>query len=206
MQLFPFLEIPNWAVRLVVLAIVAGFPIALVIAWAFELTPQGLKRTEDVDLAAQGSRKRHGWIYIVIIGALLSIGLFFIGRYAGQHASSGTAAIESEIAKTIAETLRAKLTGSEQTAIAARPTENTEAYQLYLKGRFFWNKRTGQNLNKAADYFNQAIAADPKYALAYVGLADSYLLMPLYGAGAPQDCYPKAEAAARKAIGLDDVS
>jgi len=115
-------------------------------------------------------------------------------------------AVESEIAKTIAETLRAKLTGSEQTAIAARPTENTEAYQLYLKGRFFWNKRTGQNLNKAADYFNQAIAADPKYALAYVGLADSYLLMPLYGAGAPQDCYPKAEAAARKAIELDDVS
>src|SRR6188472_703373 len=114
--------------------------------------------------------------------------------------------VESEIAKTIADTLQAKLSGSEQRAMAARPTENAEAYQLYLKGRFFWNKRTGQNLNKAADYFKQAIAADPKYALAYVGLADSYLLMPLYGAGAPQDCYPKAEAAARKAIELDDMS
>jgi TolB-like protein/Flp pilus assembly protein TadD len=316
-QVFPFFEIPNWAVRLVVLAIVAGFPIALVIAWAFELTPQGLKRTEDVDLATQGQRKSHAWIYVVIVGAALSIGLFFLGRYTAQHAGPVAAAIdksiavlpfanlshdpenvyfaagiqdeiitrlakiadlkvisctsthrfksspddipaiagqlgvanilegsvqrtgdqvrvnvqlikgttdshlwadtfdrkltdifavESEIAKTIAETLRAKLTGSEQTAIAARPTENTEAYQLYLKGRFFWNKRTGQNLNRAADYFNQAIAADPKYALAYVGLGDSYLLMPLYGAGAPQDCYPKAEAAARKAIELDDVS
>jgi TolB-like protein/tetratricopeptide (TPR) repeat protein/class 3 adenylate cyclase len=115
-------------------------------------------------------------------------------------------AVESEIAKTIATTLQAKLTGSEQTAITAQPTENTDAYQLYLKGRFFWNKRTGQNLNKAADYFNQAIAVDPKYALAYVGLADAYLLMPLYGAGAPQDCYPKAKTAISKALELDDKS
>jgi TolB-like protein/Tfp pilus assembly protein PilF len=113
--------------------------------------------------------------------------------------------VESEIAKTIAETLRAKLSGSEQNAITARPTENTDAYQLYLRGRFFWNKRTGQNLNKAADYFNQAIAADPNYTLAYVGLADSYVLMPFYGAGTPKDCYPKAKAAAEKALQLDDT-
>ncbi len=114
-------------------------------------------------------------------------------------------AVESEIAKTIADTLQAKLTGSERNAIAAQPTQNTEAYQLYLKGRFFWNKRTGQNLNKAADYFNQAIAADPKYALAYVGLADAYVLMPFYAAGTPQDCYPKAKVAAKKALELDDT-
>src|SRR5436309_13281452 len=80
-QVFPFFDIPNWAVRLVVLAIVIGFPIALVIAWAFELTPQGLKRTEDVDLAAQGGSKSHAWIYIVIVGAAFSIGLIFVGRY-----------------------------------------------------------------------------------------------------------------------------
>jgi TolB-like protein/Flp pilus assembly protein TadD len=80
-QVFPFFEIPNWAVRLVVLLIIAGFPIALVIAWAFELTPQGLKRTEDVDLAAQGQRKSHAWIYVVIVGGLLSVGLFMLGRY-----------------------------------------------------------------------------------------------------------------------------
>ena len=114
-------------------------------------------------------------------------------------------AVESEIAKTIADTLQAKLTGSEQRAIAARPTENTEASQIYLKGRFFWNKRTGQNLTKASDYFNQAVATDPKYTLAYVGLADSYVLMPLYGAGAPRDWYPKAKAAATKALELDDT-
>src|ERR1700756_2316683 len=320
-QVFPFLEIPNWAIRLVILLIAIGFPVALIIAWAFELTPEGLKRTETADAAHQHSRNRT-WIYVVFIGAALSLGLFLLGRYSGSRATSvgsepanipavpgktiavlpfanlsrdpdnayfaagiqdeiitrlskigdlkvisctstqrfknapddipaiaaqlhvanvlegsiqRTAdavrvnvqlikaatndhlwadtfdrhltdifAVESEIAKTIAETLRAKLSGSEQNAIAARPTENTDAYQLYLRGRFFWNKRTGQNLNKAAEYFNQAIAADPNYALAYVGLADSYVLMPLYGAGTPQDSNPKAKAAAEKALQIDD--
>jgi TolB-like protein/Flp pilus assembly protein TadD len=80
-QVSPFFEIPNWAVRLVVLVIIVGFPIALVIAWAFEITPEGLKRTEDVDLASQQRKKPHAWIYVVITGALLSVGLFFVGRY-----------------------------------------------------------------------------------------------------------------------------
>ena len=87
-QVFPFFEIPNWAVRLVVLAIVIGFPIALVIAWAFELTPQGLKRTEDVDLAAEGSRKSHAWIYVVDRGCGVFDRLFFIGRYTARNAVS----------------------------------------------------------------------------------------------------------------------
>src|SRR5881394_595713 len=91
-QVFPFFEIPNSAVRLVVLAIVIGFPVALVIAWAFELTPQGLKRTEDVDLAAQGSTKSHAWIYIVIVGAAFSIGLIFVGRYTARNTAGGTRA------------------------------------------------------------------------------------------------------------------
>ena len=114
-------------------------------------------------------------------------------------------AVESEIAKTIADTLQAKLTGSEQHVIAARPTENTEAHQLYLKGRFFWNKRTGNDLKKSIDYFQQAIAADPNYALAYAGVADAYVFLPGYTAGAPRDCYPKAMAAAKKALELDDT-
>jgi len=88
-QVFPFFEIPNWSVRLVVLAIVIGFPVALVIAWAFELTPQGLKRTEDADLvtSARQPRKR-GWIVVVIIAGAMSLGLFFLGRYTAG--SSGT--------------------------------------------------------------------------------------------------------------------
>jgi TolB-like protein/Flp pilus assembly protein TadD/class 3 adenylate cyclase len=113
--------------------------------------------------------------------------------------------VESEIAKTIADTLQAKLSGSEQQAIAARPTENAEAHQLYLKGRFFWNKRTGNDLKKSIEYFQQAIAVDPNYALAYAGLADAYAFLPGYTAGSPQDSYPKSIAAAKKALELDDT-
>src|SRR6266704_1933231 len=320
-QIFPFFEIPNWAVRLVVLLLIIGFPVALILAWAFELTPEGIKRTEDVDLGKSIAPKTNRKLTVIIIGIVVLALSLFVFQLTRSHPAMSVAKppgvphdksvavlpfanlsrdpdnayfaagiqdeiitrlakitelrvisctstqrfksapddlpaiakqlgvanilegsvqrttdqlrvnvqlvraesdthlwaetfdrkltdifkIESEIAKTVAETLQAKLSGSEQHAIAARPTENTEAYQLYLKGRFFWNKRTGQNLNKAADYFNQAIAADPKYALAYVGLADSYVLMPLYGAGVPRDCYPQAKAAAKKALELDDA-
>src|SRR6184192_538284 len=114
-------------------------------------------------------------------------------------------AVETEIAKTVADMLQAKLTGSEQHVIAARPTANTEAHQLYLKGRFFWNKRTGNDLKKSIDYFEQAIAADPNYALAYAGVADGYVWLPGYTAGTPRDSYPKAKAAAKKALELDDT-
>src|SRR2546428_5615529 len=84
-QVFPIFEIPNWALRLIVLAIIIGFPIALVTAWAFELTPEGIKRTEDVDPAAQARSKSHAWIYIVIASPLLSVGLFFVGRYSSRN-------------------------------------------------------------------------------------------------------------------------
>jgi TolB-like protein/class 3 adenylate cyclase/predicted negative regulator of RcsB-dependent stress response len=114
--------------------------------------------------------------------------------------------VESDVAKTIAETLQAKLTGSEQTAISKKPTANSEAYELYLKGRFFWNKRTGNDLKTAAAYFQRAIDADPSYANAYAGLAQSYVLIPLFGAGMPRDFFPKASEAARRAIELDETS
>src|SRR5881227_3053892 len=83
-QVFPFLEIPNWVVRLVIVAIAIGFPIALVIAWALELTPQGLKRTEDVDASGERVPEKHAWIYVVVIGAVISVGLFFVGRYSAS--------------------------------------------------------------------------------------------------------------------------
>ena len=95
-QVFPFFEIPNWAVRLVVLAIVVGFPIALVIAWAFELTPEGLKRTEDADRAAQPPRRSYTWIYVVIVSALLSVGLFMLGRYGFRQTISPSTESETK--------------------------------------------------------------------------------------------------------------
>jgi TolB-like protein/Flp pilus assembly protein TadD len=319
-QVFPFLEIPNWIVRLVIVLVAAGFPIALVIAWAFELTPEGIKRTEDVDLAASARQPRkYTWIFVVIVGAALSVGLFFIGRYTGRTTASAAGtelpaksiavlpfeslseekgnayfaegiqdeiltrlakvadlkvisrtstqhfksapdnlpqiakqlgvtnilegsvqkandqvrvnvqlinaltdahlwaetydrkltdifAVESDIAKTIADTLQAKLTGSEKIAIAKKPTENPEAHELYLKGRFFWNKRTAADLRKSIEYFNQAIAKDPGYAQAYAALGQSWKLLPAFNGGAPNDCFPQAEAAAKKALALDDTS
>jgi len=315
-QVFPFFEIPNWAVRLIVLAIAIGFPIALVIAWAFELTPEGLKRTEAADaMRAPRSRKR-AWIYIIIIAGVISIGLFFLGRYTSSKQNAGAElpgksiavlpfdnlsrdpdnayfaegvqdeiltrlakvadlkvisrtstqkyksapdnlreiakqlgvsnilegsvqraadqvrvtvqlinatndahlwaesydrgltdifTVESEIAKTIADTLRAKLTGSEERMMSKKPTANPEAYEFYLKGRFFWNKRTGVDLRKAIDYFNQAVAKDPSYALAYAGLADAYVLLSGFGAASPKDSLPQAKAAAEKALELDST-
>ena len=85
-QVFPFLEIPNWAIRLVILLTALGFPVALIIAWAFELTPEGIKRTEAADAA--GQRSRGGiWIAVVVVAAILSLGLFFLGRYTAGNAT-----------------------------------------------------------------------------------------------------------------------
>ena len=319
-QVFPVFDISNWAIRIIVVLIVVGFPVAVVFAWFFEITPEGVKRTEVADAMPKATgRKRHAWIYVVVAGAAVSVALFFLGRYTASNRAAAAApnelpaksiavlpfenlsedkanaffaegiqdeiltrlakgadlnvisrtstqhfksapenlpeiakrlgvmhilegsvqkasdqvrvnvqlinaltdahlwadtydrkltdifAVETEIAKAIADTLQAKLTGSEQHVIAARPTESTEAHQLYLKGRYFWNKRTGNDLKKSIDYFQQAIAVDPNYALAYAGVADAYVWLPGYTAGTPRDCYPKAKAAATKALQLDDT-
>src|SRR5256885_2646274 len=96
-QVFPIFEIPNWALRLIVLAIIIGFPIALVIAWAFELTPEGLKRTEDVDLAAAARRPHHrAWIFVVIIAGAMSLGLFFLGRMTAPSKPGGVNEVSSK--------------------------------------------------------------------------------------------------------------
>jgi TolB-like protein/Tfp pilus assembly protein PilF len=322
-QVLPVFDVRNWTIRLIVLLIIIGLPVALVLAWAFEITPEGIKRTETADrMPAAAQRKKHTWIYIVVLGAIVSITLFLLGRYsaisgAPPHSEAATAipqksiavlpfdnlsgdpenayfaegvqdeiltrlakvadlkvisrtstqnfksvpknlpeiakqlnvtnilegsvqkakdqvrvnvqlinaltdahlwaeiydrkltdlfAVESDIAKTIADTLQAKLTGTESTAMSNKPTENPEAYELYLKGRFFWNKRTGQDLKTACDYFQEAIAIDPRYATAYAGLAESYILIPLFDAGFPQDYFPKAKAAAERAIELQETS
>jgi eukaryotic-like serine/threonine-protein kinase len=112
-------------------------------------------------------------------------------------------AIESEIAKTIADTLQAKLTGSEKKQMSKKATENLEAYDLYLRGRFFWNQRTSVDMKTALSHFEEAASLDPNFAVAYAGMADCYLLLPLYGGGVPAEMYPKAIAMAQKAISLD---
>ena len=318
-QIFPFLEIPNWVVRLIIVLIAIGFPIALVIAWAFEATPEGIKRTEVADtMPAMAGQRKRVWIYVVAIGAAISVALFFLGRYT---AGSGTPrqsevatvsgksiavlpfdnlsrdpdnaffaegvqdeiltrlakvadlkviartstqkfksaptdlrevakqldvtnilegsvqkvndqvrvnvqlinaltnahlwaeiydrkltdifAVESDIAKTIADQLQAKLTGSEKQMMAAQPTTDTTAYELYHKGRSLWGKRTGDNIPKAIAFFEQAIARDPNYALAYAGLASAYILSPFYTGADRREAGSKAKEAALKALQLD---
>src|SRR5437764_6327722 len=92
-QVFPVFDVPNWVIRLIVLLIIIGLPVALVLAWMFELTPQGIKRTETADaMPGTARQKKHTWIYVVVIGGVLSIGLFFLGRYSaatGQTQSLG---------------------------------------------------------------------------------------------------------------------
>ena len=315
-QVFPIFEIPNWALRLIVLAIIIGFPISLVIAWAFELTPEGLKRTEDVDLAASARQPRkHAWIYIVIVGAALSIGLFFIGRYTGRNADSASElpaksiavlpfdnatrnadteylcdgiaealinsltelpqlkviarstafrykgkqidpqgvgrelnvrtvlmgvvrqagdrlnvqvdlvdattgsqlwgqeyerkladviAVKQALVREVTEKLRLKLTGEQQQRLTHRDTTDPEAYQFYLRGRYYWNKRTAENLTKAMEQFQQAADKDPNYALAYVGLGDSYVLLENYAGTPANETLPKAKAFAERALQIDN--
>jgi TolB-like protein len=293
-QVFPFFEIPNWAVRLIVLVIVVGFPIALVIAWAFELTPEGIKRTEDVDLIANRPPGRT-WIYVAIIGAVLSVGLFILGRYTAfrgtprqSEAATGipqksiailpfenlseekanayfaegiqdeiltklaavrdlkvisrtstekyqskpdnlktvarelgvstilegavqragdkvrvnvqlidaradihlwaksyyrelkdVLAVESEVAEQITDALKANLSPSESNVMTAARTENTEAYDLFLRGQYEFHQAqsslTVDAYDRADAFYRQALNRDPNFAQAAAGLAYSRL-------------------------------
>ena len=113
-------------------------------------------------------------------------------------------AIQEEISREIAAKLRLKLSGEQKKRLGKRPTKNTDAYQLYLKGRYFWNKRTEEGLTRGIECFNQAIEADPSYALAYVGLADSYNMLATYNLSSPPTVLTRAKAAAERALEIDN--
>ncbi len=116
---------------------------------------------------------------------------------------SDVSTIEEQIANDISDGLRLRLSGEEKRRLTRGSTRNAEAYQLYLNGRFHWNKRTEEELNKAIGYFNQSIEKDPNYALAYVGLADAYLVLPEYGSMAPSVAAPRTKEALTKALEID---
>jgi serine/threonine protein kinase/Tfp pilus assembly protein PilF len=112
-------------------------------------------------------------------------------------------ALQQDLAKEMTKALRMHLTGEDEKRIEKSYTANPEAYQDYLKGRYYWNKRTVESMNKGIEYFQQAIAKDPNYALAYDGLADSYLILGSNGLAAQKETLPKAKAAAQRALDLD---
>jgi len=113
-------------------------------------------------------------------------------------------AVQDRISEQVARALTLTLSSTEKELLTKHFTENSDAYQLYLKGRYFWNKRTVEGLNKGISYFNEAVEKDPSYALAYVGLADSYSLLSDYGGLPPKEAYPQAEKAAMQALALDE--
>ncbi len=327
--LLPAFDAPPWVMKIFIIVIIFGFPVALIFSWAFEITPEGIKLESEIEPSKSIARRTGRKIVAVTIAlAVVAAGLFVyqliqckidnhvsrtcqceshrgdggaapnksiavlpfdnlsrdpdnayfcegvqdeiltrlakvadlkvISRTSTQHFKStpdnlpqiakqlGVAhilegsvqkasdqvrvnvqlinamtdahlwadtydrkltdifAVESEIAKAVAESLQAKLTGSEKSSIAKAPTVNPEAYELYLRGKFFAEKRTGADLHKSLEYYDQAIAKDPKYPLAYVGLADSHLLLTAYGAISPKESFPPARAALKKALELDD--
>jgi TolB-like protein/predicted Ser/Thr protein kinase len=123
----------------------------------------------------------------------------------GEHYERKTSdiiSLQQQIAGDIADKLRSKLSGTEKQQVTKQGTQNPEAYQLYVKGRYNWNKRTSADIKTAISYFNQALDKDPGYALAYSGLADAYGVLTNYGSD-PNDVTPKASAAAKKALELD---
>jgi TolB-like protein/Tfp pilus assembly protein PilF len=112
--------------------------------------------------------------------------------------------LQSEIARDVSSKLKSKLSGAEVAKVEKNYTANPEAYQLYLKGKFYWNKRTGESLKQAADLYRQAIEKDPNYALAYSGLAETYVLFSSYDVAPADDSMPQAKAAALRALAIDD--
>ena len=113
-------------------------------------------------------------------------------------------AIQVDISKQISDKLRLKLTGDQRKQLTRRYTDKPEAYESYLKGRYYWNKRTPEAFRKGLEYFQQAIELDTSYVLAYTGLADCYNGLSYYGALAPKQAYTRAKAAAEKALEIDD--
>ncbi|HEY2933560.1 MAG TPA: winged helix-turn-helix domain-containing protein [Acidobacteriota bacterium] len=113
-------------------------------------------------------------------------------------------AVQEEIAKEVSEKLRLSLSNEEQKLLARRHTEKAEAYQSYLKGRFWWNKRNAAGFHKGIEYFNQARSQDPNYALAYVGLADCYMGLSSYGLLASKETFEPASSAVRRALEIDE--
>ena len=314
-QLFPVFEIPAWAARMVVVILLLGFPVALVLAWAYELTPEGLQRTEEVELSKPIVRRTGRTLDFVIIGVLLAViavmvfrhyrpgqarnenvpqksiailpfidlsptkeqdyfsdgitdqiinslahvhGLLVVARTTafsfknkemdvrevgrqlqvthmlegsvnrsmgkvrvvarlidvanGFHLWSETyystekdlLSLQSDVAKKVASALRIELHLAETKQLAKPPTEDPEAYDLYLRGRYLLNKRTTDSIQKGRLLFEEAVAKDPRFALGHAGIADSYILLGKAGAISPETASKGAWSEVSTTLGIDE--
>jgi len=169
-----------------------------------EIDPQSVGRELGVRAALTGRLLQRGDL-LIIKAELVDAddGSHLWGEQYNRQLSD-IFTIEEEISREISDKLRLKLSGAEKKQLTKRYTENTEAYRLYLKGRFYWNKRAADSIKKGIEYFQQAIESDPGYALAYAGLADSYNILASYSTLPPKEAFPMAKAAATRALELDD--
>ncbi|HEY6206229.1 MAG TPA: tetratricopeptide repeat protein [Chthoniobacterales bacterium] len=317
-QVLPVFEVPNWVIRVIVLLIIIGLPIALLLAWMFELTPQGIKRTDMADAMADVSKqKKRVWIYVVAIGALLSIGLFFLGRYTALDTASpartsnksiavlpfsdlspnhdqesfsvgmaeeilnalvhirglkvvgrsssffykgknvslkqigselgvanvlegsvrkqgeqvriisaltraadglqvwsktynGTLAnifdLQESFARDIAGELNVLLADPSEGRLVEKPTDNPQAYALFIEAQTLVSQRVGDSLPRAIALLKEATRLDPNFARAWAKLAVALAVEPQYAAADWQTNWAEAEPAARRAISLDSKS
>lgn len=170
-----------------------------------EQDPLAAGREQRVDAVLEGSVQRTGERLRVTM-RLLSVrdGSSLWASQYDERQYTDIFAAQDSISERVAEALTVKLTGAERKLLTKHYTENSEAYQLYLRGRYFWNKRTGEGFTKALDYFNQAIEKDPNYALAYVGLADCYMMLADYDWLSPKEAAQKAKVVVTRALEIDD--
>jgi|HubBroStandDraft_4_1064222.scaffolds.fasta_scaffold35644_2 TolB-like protein/DNA-binding winged helix-turn-helix (wHTH) protein/Tfp pilus assembly protein PilF len=171
---------------------------------ANDADPQKIGNDLHVQAVLSGRLLQQG--NVLIIQAELMDVKTGVQLWGGQfnRSAEDVLALQDDLSREIAEKLRVKLTGEQKQRLARRNTEDAEAYRFYLKGRYYWNKRSPEGMQKAASYFQQAIDKDPGYALAYAGLADTYVYLSFFNMVAPRDAMPRAKAAAAKALEIDD--
>jgi serine/threonine-protein kinase len=168
-----------------------------------EADPQTVARELGVEAILTGRIVRRGEQLAVSVELLDARDNRHIWGEQYNRKPSDILAVQQEIARDIAERLRARLTGEERRRVTRNYTENVEAYQLYLRGRYHWNKRTAEGLRQAIEYFQEAIDHDPNYALAYSGLADCYSNLIGYAGAPSSEMVPQARSAALRALEID---
>jgi len=315
-QVFPFFDIPSWTIRMIIVVLLLGFPVALIIAWIYELTPEGLQRTDDVAPAKAPASSKGRKIDFVIIGVLLAViailawrhfhpgptapnpdrprksiailpfidlsqtkdqdyfsdgiteqiinslshirGLLVVARTTAfsfknkemdvreigrqlqvDHMLEGSVnrgpdkvrvvarlidvvngfnlwsetyyssekdllSLQSDVAAKVASALRLELKLAETTQMAKSLTQDPEAYDLYLRGRYLLNKRTNESTQKGRLLFEQAVAKDPRFALGHAGIADSYILLGKAGAISPDEASNAAWSEVSTTLGIDE--
>jgi TolB-like protein/Tfp pilus assembly protein PilF len=169
-----------------------------------ETNPQTIGRELNVQAILNGRVVQRGQdlsLFVELIDAALEK-VVWSQQY--NRKQSELITLQSEIARDLSTKLKSQLSGADVAKVEKNYTANAEAYQLYLKGKFYWNKRTGESLKQAAELYRQAIEKDPNYALAYSGLAETYVLFSSYDVAPATDSMPQAKAAALRALEIDD--